>query len=149
MTTVRITREEARKVRLTRAQKARLEAMSDAGITAAAKSDPDNPPLTKAELAKLKRGGRPALPEHGRKKLVTLRLDPDILAHYRGMGAGWQTLINRLLRLAALNNKPDDLLRRLAIKPKRQRQTLDRASEDYAALMGETARLPPSRRGLK
>ena len=32
---------------------ARLDAMTDAGITAAAQSDPDNPPLTAAELDRM------------------------------------------------------------------------------------------------
>ena len=35
---------------LTDAQAARLDAMTDEEITAAAESDPDNPPLTEAEL---------------------------------------------------------------------------------------------------
>lgn len=39
--------------RLTRAQKARLDAMTDEAIAAAADSDPDNPPLTEAELARI------------------------------------------------------------------------------------------------
>lgn len=38
---------------LTAAEKARLEAMTDADITAAAQSDPDNPPLTPAERQRL------------------------------------------------------------------------------------------------
>jgi hypothetical protein len=60
MATIRI----ARKFRLTPAQKARLDRLTDAEITAAAKADPDNPPLTAKEFAimrKIKRGrGRPA-----------------------------------------------------------------------------------------
>jgi putative transcriptional regulator len=39
--------------RLSAAQAARLDAMSDDDITAAALSDPDNPPLTDAELERL------------------------------------------------------------------------------------------------
>lgn len=38
---------------LTAEERARLEAMSDAQITAAAQADPDNPPLSAEELAKL------------------------------------------------------------------------------------------------
>jgi putative transcriptional regulator len=38
---------------LTPEQSARLDAMTDAQITAAAMSDPDNPPLTEAELAQV------------------------------------------------------------------------------------------------
>jgi putative transcriptional regulator len=39
--------------KLTRAVQARLDALTDAEITAAATSDPDNPPLTESELARL------------------------------------------------------------------------------------------------
>lgn len=38
---------------LTPAEQARLDAMDDTAITAAAKADPDNPPLTTAELARM------------------------------------------------------------------------------------------------
>lgn len=38
---------------LTKSERARLDAMTDAAITAAAKDDPDNPPLTAEELARL------------------------------------------------------------------------------------------------
>ena len=149
MPTVRKTAEQARKVKLTRAQKARLDAMTDAEITAAAKSDPDNPPLSDAELAQLRRGGRPPLPEHERKKLVTLRLAQAVLKHYRALGRGWQTQINNdLLRIATLD-KPDDLLRHLVVKSKRRRPRRNKASKDYAAIAdtGDTSR--HSRRGLK
>jgi putative transcriptional regulator len=45
--------------RLTAAEAARLDALTDEEITAAALSDPDNPPLTDAELERLAaaRGG--------------------------------------------------------------------------------------------
>ncbi len=39
--------------RLTAEQQTRLDAMTDADITAAAQSDPDNPPLTSAELDRM------------------------------------------------------------------------------------------------
>ncbi len=45
------------------------------------------------------RGGRPRAPYP--KKAVTLRLDPDVLAHFRAQGPGWQTRINAALRDAA------------------------------------------------
>lgn len=38
---------------LTKAERARLDAMSDAEITAAAKSDADNPPLTAEEMSRM------------------------------------------------------------------------------------------------
>ena len=102
MATIRMTSEQARKFRLTRYQKARLDRLTDAEITAAAKADPDNRPLTKKEfatIAKIKRGrGRPPKGEGERKERVTLRLDPDVLASYRATGSGWQTRINDTLR---------------------------------------------------
>jgi uncharacterized protein (DUF4415 family) len=35
------------------------------------------------------------------KKLVSLRLSPDVLAHYKSKGPGWQTTIDETLRKAA------------------------------------------------
>jgi len=35
------------------------------------------------------------------KKSVHLRLSPDVLAHFRGTGPGWQTRIDETLRRAA------------------------------------------------
>jgi uncharacterized protein (DUF4415 family) len=35
------------------------------------------------------------------KKLVSLRLSPDVLEHYRSKGPGWQTRIDETLRKAA------------------------------------------------
>jgi uncharacterized protein (DUF4415 family) len=35
------------------------------------------------------------------KRAVSLRLDPDVLAHFRSTGRGWQSRINALLRKAA------------------------------------------------
>ena len=73
--------------------------------------DPENPPLTRARLAKfrpsrevvphivaayLRRRGRP--PEGDAPKVqVTLRLDPAVIAHFKAAGEGWQTRINETL----------------------------------------------------
>ncbi|HEX2255526.1 MAG TPA: BrnA antitoxin family protein [Afifellaceae bacterium] len=35
------------------------------------------------------------------KRLVTLRLDPDVLEHFRATGPGWQSRMNEALRKAA------------------------------------------------
>ena len=40
------------------------------------------------------------------KQLISLRLDPDVIAHFRKGGAGWQTRINTALRLAAKLDAP-------------------------------------------
>ncbi len=35
------------------------------------------------------------------KQIVSIRLSPDVLEHYRGKGPGWQTKIDETLRKAA------------------------------------------------
>jgi uncharacterized protein (DUF4415 family) len=35
------------------------------------------------------------------KQAVNIRLDPDVLAHFRATGPGWQSRINEALRKAA------------------------------------------------
>jgi uncharacterized protein (DUF4415 family) len=76
--------------------------------------DVDNPPLSDAQLAKLRPAhevrpelvaaqlkrerGRP--PATARKELISLRLDPDITERLRSTGEGWQSRINGLLREA-------------------------------------------------
>jgi len=72
----------------------------DAAITAAALSDPDARPLTDEEWKRVKplvRFGRPPKPE-GKKQLVSIRLDPDVLAALKATGRGWQTRINDVMR---------------------------------------------------
>lgn len=86
-------REEARRKAL-----ANLEAMTDeedAAITADALADPDNPPADDL----IRRRGRPALANP--KEAVKLRIDADVLDHFRAMGQGWQTRMNEALRKAA------------------------------------------------
>jgi uncharacterized protein (DUF4415 family) len=51
------------------------------------------------EGGKLIRRGRP--PSSDTKQPVSLRLDPDVLAHFRRSGRGWQSRINAVLRKAA------------------------------------------------
>jgi uncharacterized protein (DUF4415 family) len=90
----------------------------DAEITAAALRDPDNPPLTE-EFWKRARPATKAMPEfiarwrkwRGQqkapvKKLVSLRLDPDIIDHFRATGPGWQGRINDALRKVARLRSP-------------------------------------------
>jgi uncharacterized protein (DUF4415 family) len=70
--------------------------------------DPDDAPeltedlLRRSDLyegKKLIRRGRPPLPAP--KGAVSLRLDADVLEHFRKGGAGWQSRINAALRKAA------------------------------------------------
>jgi uncharacterized protein (DUF4415 family) len=48
---------------------------------------------------KLIRRGRPPSPR--RKEALSLRLDDDVVAHFRRTGRGWQSRINAALRKAA------------------------------------------------
>lgn len=90
-----------------------MSAEEDAKLTAAALGDRDNPPINE-EFAK---GFRPAIevaPDLVRrmrgqrgpqkaptKRLVSLRLDPDVIEHFRATGPGWQARINDALRKSA------------------------------------------------
>jgi uncharacterized protein (DUF4415 family) len=82
--------------------------------------DEDTAPLTDAELGGFRpaadvlaeegiafprKPGRPRATEP--KQLVSLRLDQDIVAHFKNSGAGWQTRINKVLR-KAVSNGPED-----------------------------------------
>jgi uncharacterized protein (DUF4415 family) len=49
------------------------------------------------EIVKRRRGQRGSQ-KAALKEQVTLRLDPEILAHYRAMGKKWQSRINQDLR---------------------------------------------------
>lgn len=46
-----------------------------------------------------RKGGRK--PDPDAKKLLTLRLDPQVIEHFRSTGEGWQTRMNEALRKAA------------------------------------------------
>jgi uncharacterized protein (DUF4415 family) len=90
---------------------ARVEAMTEEELAAVIADDPDwqgfPPP---EEWAKHATKGLPfPLPKEG-KKQVTLRLDPDILEHFRRQGRGWQTRINAVLRtyVEAEARRPED-----------------------------------------
>ena len=58
--------------------------------------------LERAELRigdRVIRRGRP--PSPAPKQAIKLRLDADVVAHFRNLGPGWQTRINATLRRAA------------------------------------------------
>jgi uncharacterized protein (DUF4415 family) len=72
-----------------------------------------SPPLTDKELAQF-RPIREAAPEilslvrrhrgpqkRPTKRLISIRLDPDVIEHFRSRGPGWQARINATLRKAA------------------------------------------------
>jgi uncharacterized protein (DUF4415 family) len=90
--------------------------MSKKTDDAASRPDEDNPEWTPAnfrrarsaldvitdifgaDTAETLRRGRGRPPKEDRKVNQTLRLDTDVLAAYRNIGKGWQTLINEVLR---------------------------------------------------
>jgi uncharacterized protein (DUF4415 family) len=83
----------------------RLDATGDEEIARQIAEDPDTAPeltdewFDKADLRvgdKLIRRGRPPLDT--RKKLVSLRLDQDVIERFRVGGPGWQSRINAALR---------------------------------------------------
>jgi uncharacterized protein (DUF4415 family) len=72
----------------------------------------DIPELTEEWFAKatLHVGGKPiprGRPKSAKpKEHVNMRLDPDVLAHFRAGGPGWQSRINATLRKAAKLDQP-------------------------------------------
>src|SRR5712691_6602927 len=84
---------------------AKLDATTDEDIARQIAEDPDTAPeltdewFDKAELRvgdKVIRRGRP--PVDAPKKLVSLRLDRDVIERFRASGSGWQSRINAALR---------------------------------------------------
>jgi uncharacterized protein (DUF4415 family)/uncharacterized DUF497 family protein len=94
---------------------ARVDAFTDEQLTQNALDDPDNPPLTDDDLARM-RPDRVVLPEivsqelaqemlrkRGRPKKespklqVTLRISPEVIEFYRSTGQGWQSRIDKVL----------------------------------------------------
>jgi uncharacterized protein (DUF4415 family) len=69
--------------------------------TATAKPLLPSPEANLDEPTPRAKGGRPK--KENAKELITLRLDPRVLAHYRASGDGWQSRLNAdLVRLCGL-----------------------------------------------
>jgi len=69
----------------------------DARITAAARADQAAQPIEgTAHLRRVRGRPRAEMP----RTMVSLRLEPDVLAALRATGRGWQTRVNALLRQA-------------------------------------------------
>ena len=90
----------------------------DEAIRKAAAAGPDNPPLddrmlsgirpaseVATELVRRARGQRGPQRSRPVKTLVSLRLDPDVIRHFRRRGPGWQSHINQAPRKAAKLSK--------------------------------------------
>jgi uncharacterized protein (DUF4415 family) len=74
--------------------------------------DPDDAPtlgtswFAEADVVvgrKVVRRGRPA--GTAKKQAISIRLDKDVLAHFRSVGSGWQARINAALRRSMTNAK--------------------------------------------
>jgi uncharacterized protein (DUF4415 family) len=70
---------------------ARVDAMTEAEIDAAARSDPDAQPTDAAFW-------EDAVLVFPSKHLVCIRIDRDVLDWFRGQGRGYQTRMNAVLR---------------------------------------------------
>lgn len=85
----------------------RLDAMTEAEITAQALADPDAQPLSTQDLLRGQRmadlPGNTVLEKlqhfaHQNKKLVSVRYDADVIAFFKSKGKGYQRLMNTALR---------------------------------------------------
>jgi len=86
---------------------AKIDATTDEDIARQIAEDPDTAPeltdewFNKADLyygETLLRRGRGRPPLDNSKKLVSLRLDQDVIDAFRADGPGWQSRINAALR---------------------------------------------------
>ena len=72
----------------------------DAKVVAAAKADPDAPPLTKRQLMAMVPleavRGRPK--SESKKLLISVRYSPEVVAYFRSTGQGWQARMDGVLR---------------------------------------------------
>jgi len=86
----------------------------DAALTRAALADADNPPLTDENFAKMRpavkaapeivaryRGQRGPQKSKPVKTQLTLRLDREVVEHFKASGPGWMARFNEVLRKAA------------------------------------------------
>lgn len=78
-------------------------AQANAAIHAGMAADPDTCELSDKEFAKIRKPGRPAATVV--RPMVSMRIDPDVLAHLRASGKGWQTKVNALLREAVAHGR--------------------------------------------
>ena len=88
---------EARRLALKQARK--MTDAEDARIAAGIAADPDTVDLDDRWFAKAKPArGRPRLPDDKRLEVVTLHVEPDVMARYRATGKGFQAEMRKSLR---------------------------------------------------
>ena len=95
-------------------QKLAKQKILDATTSAPSKGDfvwdgknEDERPLTKQEMqSSIKRAGRPKT--ENPKKVITIRISPEVDEYFRTTGKGWQTRIDEVLReyIASTGDKP-------------------------------------------
>jgi uncharacterized protein (DUF4415 family) len=128
--------------RVSRTNFARLDAVTDEDIDRQIAEDPDTvPELTEEWFAEAEvwngnrylghgkdfRGGkgigRPL--GNGKKEMVTLRLDHEVLAHFRTGGLGWQTRLDNALLAGSSNTRLRSCAATptLAVMPRRYRRS--------------------------
>lgn len=71
---------------------ARVDAMTEEEIEAAARADPEWAGLLDIDWS----GAKFVMPR--RKEAISIRLDEDVLAYFKSLGTGYQTRINAVLR---------------------------------------------------
>ena len=128
----RVSSDEARRLK-DETDYARLDALTDAAITATTALNPDDPPIDidwdKASLV---------IPPG--KDIVTLRLDRDVLDWLRAQGKGYQTLINKVLRAwYEVARKREKTAAHEASKQTRDREEVREAVVAAAAAAKKTA----------
>ncbi len=79
----------------------------DKAIAVGIAQDPDTYEPSAWEQSQMRRPGRPL--GSGSKTQITLRLDTDLVNHFKATGSGWQTRINDLLRDASKRANPNRL----------------------------------------
>jgi uncharacterized protein (DUF4415 family) len=90
----RIVRRKLSELRKGKTDWARVDAMTEEEIDAAARSDPDAPPVDVDDPA----FWEDAVLVFPSKQMVCLRIDRDILDWFRSQGRGYQTRMNAVLR---------------------------------------------------
>ena len=115
MAIVRYTPDPSKPYKMPEAERARLEAMTDEEITAAAESDPDNPPLTDEEIARMRAGriARRARERTGLTQAAFAKAYRVNLARLRDIEQGRKTPDQVLVSLLALVADDPERARRI------------------------------------
>ncbi len=91
-------------------QRVKQEAVHDQPIVFDPKTDPYDPndeqaaaKFLSSATAVVRRPGRPKVAVQ--RQALTMRVDPDLLAHLRASGKGWQSRLHKLIQDAVINGK--------------------------------------------